>query len=371
VEGFYQLDWKNVELDPVGSYFGTDDFLGKGGSKIFLGAGRLPDTLPPGAGVEPAISEKIPPIGAAIPRSADRSPDDEGQFGVAVRWFVPELGETELGFFYLNYHSRLPILGLRTGTGAGFAAGDYAASGRYFAEFPEDIQLFGASFNTGVGNTGIALQGEVSHRRDVPLQIDPSQLALTWLSPVKPELGQQSQLGSTEFDTDVRGFRRFNTTQAQVTGSRAFGPTLGASQWTLVAEVGATWVHDLPDQSELRLAGPGTTVRDPRFPMTTQSELFGDDFSMGYRVVGRIDYNNVIGAVNLSPRIEFAHDIEGTTPLPMGNFLEDRKAFTVAVEGAYLNRWSADISYTRFTGAQEFNLIHDRDFISVNVKWSI
>jgi hypothetical protein len=92
---------------------------------------------------------------------------------------------------------------------------------------------------------------------------------------------------------------------------------------------------------------------------------------MGYRVVARFDYYNAIGALNLSPRIEFAHDIEGTTPLPIENFIEDRKAFTLAVEGTYLNRWSADISYTRFSGAKKFNLIHDRDFISVNIKWSI
>ena len=72
----------------------------------------------------------------------------------------------------------------------------------------------------------------------------------------------------------------------------------------------------------------------------------------------------------MSPRIAFDHDIEGTTPLPIENFIEDRKTFTVAVEGTYLNRWSAEISYTRFFGAEEFNLIHDRDFISVNVKWS-
>ena len=57
--------------------------------------------------------------------------------------------------------------------------------------------------------------------------------------------------------------------------------------------------------------------------------------------------------------------------LVTGNFIEDRIAVTVGVEGTYLNRWSADISYTRFSGAHEFNLIHDRDFIAVNIKWSI
>ena len=40
----------------------------------------------------------------------------------------------------------------------------------YFIEYPEDIQLLGLSFNTVLGASGWALQGEYSLRRDAPLQ---------------------------------------------------------------------------------------------------------------------------------------------------------------------------------------------------------
>ena len=34
-----------------------------------------------------------------------------------------------------------------------------------FLEYPEDIQLYGISFNTELGATGISVQGEVSYRK--------------------------------------------------------------------------------------------------------------------------------------------------------------------------------------------------------------
>ena len=43
--------------------------------------------------------------------------DDSGQYGAAFRMFAPGLNETEFGFYYLNYHSRLPTINGRTGYG--------------------------------------------------------------------------------------------------------------------------------------------------------------------------------------------------------------------------------------------------------------
>src|SRR5690606_2069046 len=47
-----------------------------------------------------------------------------------------------------------------------------AATGRYFVDYPPDIMMLGASFNTSLGATGISWQGEISYKHDVPLQID-------------------------------------------------------------------------------------------------------------------------------------------------------------------------------------------------------
>ena len=148
---------------------------------------------------------------------------------LSLRWFLPDFGQgTELGFFFVNYHSKLPVISGRTGTQAGIgnslgtltaviATAQGLASGlpfdsavaiaanagvqaraaanggdlslatatrlrdhrgqhrarraatsprrrrrsrrtstrrqrSYFTEYPEDIQLFGVSFNTQLGD---------------------------------------------------------------------------------------------------------------------------------------------------------------------------------------------------------------------------
>lgn len=189
VEAFYQLDWEAIKLDPAGSYFSTNDFATDGGDLLYLGFGSVPDILPPGTGTGG-------PVGVVVPRGADREPDDGGQYGLAVRWFAPELGNTEFGFYYLNYHSRLPLVSAITGTPAGALAGDYASTARYFVEYPENIKLYGVSLNTDLGDTGISLQGEVSYRNGVPLQVDDVELLFAALSPLSPALGSLSQVAS-------------------------------------------------------------------------------------------------------------------------------------------------------------------------------
>ena len=99
-------------------------------------------------------------------------------------------------------------------------------------------------------------------------------------------------------------------------------------------------------------------------------KAFADATSWGYRLVGKLDFNNAIGAVTLSPRLAWQHDVDGNTPGPGGNFLEDRKAVTVGLGANYLNTWTADLSYTDFFGAGRYSLINDRDFVALNVKYS-
>ena len=57
-----------------------------------------------------------------------------------------------------------------------FATDAFAQTARYFLAYPEDIKLYGLSFNTTVGTW--AWQGEISHRQDAPLQIDDVELLL-------------------------------------------------------------------------------------------------------------------------------------------------------------------------------------------------
>ncbi len=148
-----------------------------------------------------------------------------------------------------------------------------------------------------------------------------------------------------------------------------------ADQLTFLGEVGGTQVHNFPDRNFLRMEGPGTNFPGSAFiarvsGVPQQVLGFADELSWGYRLLAKVKYESLIAGINFSPRVAFAHDVSGTSPGPGGNFIEDRKAITLGLEADYLNSWSADISYTSFFGAYDFNLIHDRDFVGFNVKYS-
>jgi hypothetical protein len=387
LEGFWQYAWSNTKIDPVGSYFSTTDLAGGGANKVMLGFGSAPDTIP--------VGFNIPgnPVGVAVPRVGDRKASDAGQYGAAFRLFVPALGGTEFGLYYMNYHSRLPVIMARTGTqNALLVNGNYAASAKYFLAYPENIKLYGLSFNAQIGSTGIALQGEVSHRKDVPLQIDDVEILYAALTPLRllPALPQlaplrglgallaaNNQAGAYGFDEEIPGYRLFDTTQVQMTATRVFSRFLGADQFVLVAEGAWNTVHDLPDQSVLRLEAPGTyTSGNPIFqqakvqPGTEPSSAFPTSSAWGYVLAGRFDYGNAIGAINLSPRFSFAHDVNGISPGPGGAFIEDRMALTLGLGFQYRINLEWDLSYTSYFGAGRYNLIHDRDFLAANVKYS-
>ena len=400
IEGFYQYNWEKTEVDPPGSYWSTNDFIGAGGNLVFLGWGDVSDLgttnpLFPLFGMDPYQPEFL-----AVSRLGDETPSDDGQYGIALHLLAPQLNDTEFGFYFINYHSRLPIVSAKTGTDAGVAAAQnlfginsyvavdkYAQTAGYFEEYVEDIKLYGVSFSTQLNATGTAIQGEYSYRQDLPLQVDDVELLLAALSPL--DTGALSsalpysdnQLGGVqETSTIIHGYEQLDVSQVQVTATQNFGPTFGADQFIVIGEVGLTYVHDMPKKSELRLDSAGTYVSGnpaqaepggahagkPAEP----SDAFADATSWGYRAVARFDFNNAIGAVTLSPRLAWAHDVSGNSPNPGGNFLEDRKAITYGLGADYQNAWSADLSYTDFFGAGRYNLINDRDYVSFNVKYS-
>ncbi len=383
-ELFYQLDWQKTEIDPAATYFSTSDFAGAGGERVMLGFGAVPDTISAGAVVSP------PATTAVVLRAADDEPADGGQFGVAFRYFSEPLNNTEFGIYFINYHSRLPLIGAQTGTAAATVGVDpngqsYVRSARYMLSYPEDIKLYGASFNTLLQGSGIALQGELSYRQDVPLQIDDVEILFAALGAqdnVSPGntaaavFATQGQLGAVPFETVIPGYIRRDVAQAQLTATKVFGPSMGASSTVLLGEAGITKVLNMPDKNVLRLEAPGTYISgNPQmaalhYGRYEAADAFADASSWGYRLLARWQYDNVVAGINLLPRIAWQHDVNGVSPGPAGNFIAGRKAVTLGLGAVYQHTYSADISYTVFSGAGRYNLIRDRDFIAANVKYS-
>ncbi|TAD91534.1 MAG: DUF1302 domain-containing protein [Alphaproteobacteria bacterium] len=369
VEGFWQVRHRNTELEPLGTPFSTNDVLSPGAQTAFLAFGLPPsrDTLP------------FSP-GTAIARDPDRDAKHANQFGVAARLLVPALNDTEFGVYFINYNSRAPILSARTGswTNPLTSQVQLVGSSRYFAEYPNDIQLYGGSFNTSLPG-GISLQGEIAYRTGQPLQIDDSEMLFSALSSLPGTAGaafSRSQLGPTGQNREISGFRRHDVITAQATATKVFSQVLGADQLSVVGEVGFTQVRDMPSKGVLRYEGPGAnTSGNPfftsaRLQPATQGDGFADGFSWGYRLSARLDYSNAIGPIAVSPSASFAHDVSGTTPLPLGTFVDGRMAATVGVSFNYLSRYTLDLSYTRFWGAGDKNLLSDRDFVAAVGRFS-
>jgi hypothetical protein len=188
-----------------------------------------------------------------------------------------------------------------------------------------------------------------------------------------------SQLGQFAPGEEIRGWEEHKSWQAQATTTKLFGPNnfLKANQIAFVTEAGFNYVSDLPDKDYLRFNGPGTDTKggadyltgDLRNP-ETEVDGFADDFSWGYRMLIRAEYNNAFGAVTVLPRIGWRHDVNGTTPGPGGSFVDGRKQITLGVAFNYLNEWVFDFAYTSYSGGGHYNLLRDRDFWAASVAYS-
>jgi hypothetical protein len=460
VEVVLIAQWKKTKIEPAGSFFSTNDFVADGATRAFTGFGRRNDLNGVG-GVFPANSN------AALwaPRSADNEARDDGQYGLALRYFLPQLNNSEIGFFHANYHSRTPFVsGYRGGltaagtisnnltggqqaalTAAGipvFAAGNTACqtlniptfgglhtasnigalaplvggvvnatnlsalnatngacaaaagrAGTYFIEYPEDIKLFGLSLNTSLP-LGIALQGEYSYRKNQPLQLPSAEL-------LGAALGIGNQLTSTNpvaaagvaYGTKIAGYERVKMHQVQATATKAFGPTFGGEQFVLVGEVGYTYL-DLPAGKKFAAPGchlPQVGSSNAAAFNSNSTDCFVTSNSWGYRVVGRIDYPNALGAATVSPRLAYSHDVSGFGP----TFNEGSQAVTVGLGFNFRQVWQADIGYTTYFGgrtvagtdtpsaasgalpagqsatyASSTNPLKDRDFLALSVSYS-
>jgi Protein of unknown function (DUF1302) len=378
LETYYQYDWEQTVIDPTGSYFSTNDFAGDGGTFIVgAGAGAIGDYI--GAGLTPTTNILAAAFGGltgpqvTATRAANLEPGNGGEFGTALRLYVPELNDTEFGVYFIKYHSRLPIINAIVGTTPGTLD-----NAQYQLSFPEDIKLYGLSFNTQLGQSGIALQGEYSFRQDVPLQIDDIEI----LAAALDNAGVVSQVTNTPGGFNpgdfIQGHVEKNVSQFQMTATKVFGQVLKADQAILLGEWAITHIHNMPSKSTLRLEAPGTatTGNAAHIGVLTGHVLedagnFADSTSWGYRIAGRLEYNNALfGAVNLQPRFAWQHDVSGNTPGPGGNFVQDRKILSLGVKAIYQNQWEADLSYTSYLGSNRHHLLHDRDFTAFSIKYS-
>jgi hypothetical protein len=338
-ELMYQFGWRPVEPDATGSFFSDTDLIG--GSRyamISLGQfGEDPDRQFHPAGVLGNLSSTTLTI---YPEEVE--PADGGQYGMRLNYYADWLnGGTEFSAYFLNYHSRLPYANIiaaddSCARDSGNLAAAYLACNGFNGDpalpalipgaprgeplpvdtvraqlvYPEDVRMFGLSFNTNLGSWSLA--GEYAYRPNLPVQIHIPDVIFAGLQPAfpasqinadltggaltgllnglaalgvdigllgglagYPELGNlltatfpaarmavPSYLvdyrgyGRVEANQVIPGYERLKVGQLDLTAIKAIRDNpFGADQILLLLEVGMTHVYNMPDRSELQFEG--------------------------------------------------------------------------------------------------------------------
>ena len=198
LEAYYQYEWRETELNGVGSFFSDRDFLGPSARNFLIAVG--------------------PNIVRSIPKTADENASDSGQWGAALHWITP--GGTDFGLYYINAHNKAPAYQVNYPEGG-------LLPESYTVKFVEDIQGYAASFTTVMGITNV--QGEASYKTDVPVVL----------------------LNGDLDDGDLISY--------QLGGSYVLEPTRFWDDANLTFELAGAYV-DSHDSSELRYDDHGTVV---------------------------------------------------------------------------------------------------------------
>jgi len=413
VEAFYQLDWKQSVVDGCGTYWSAADSLNCNNGTILFGDGtRLNDRgqyngAPLLAGLPAALDPLLASLGLsrAMPinfrmTTAEKiEPKKSGQFGVSSHYFADAIS-TDFGFYFARYHSHAPIVSIvkqpsalpsvwsgRLEQLAKVAPPAVAAALGSLGRLPagnivwdysgENVKTLGLSAATEVG--GFSLFGEISRTRDIPVQIN----AIDMLVGTALGIGPQARLAAIARDpsvptgTVIHGYDRKDKTQAQVSFIRQIPQVLAADSLTLLGEIaGQKWSGIGDPNTSTRYGrgfaynfGPTAALRGTCGPAGIQpnasyceNEGYATSSAWGYRLSAEFLYPNVVGGVNLKPRLFFAHDVHGYAADNL--FIEDRKTRSIGVRADYNNRYYADISYTAYNKNAKYDQFHDRDFMS-------
>jgi len=377
LEGFYQYEWEKTQIDGCGTYFSGADFAASGCNYVSVG---------------PFGDQAGLAAGFAAKRQADIDPKNGGQYGLAARYYSEELNDTEFGVYFMNIHSRVPLINaIRTSIPLATASptpvfvpkavdptgGTLAAlNPAYNIEFPEDLKFYGVSFATNLG--GVALSGEVSYKPNTPIQISGPEVLNGVLSEA-PFLRYTSRITAVDYGKEAKGWDAFDVTQIQMTAIQFFENTMGASRFTVIAEVGLIKTNGVEDSNQhygrnsvfglgnfdagggincTNLVAAGALSGD------CQSNGFVTNNAWGYRLRGVWEYSDVFAGVSLKPTVSWAHDVSGYSPDPGQQFHEGRKNLGLSLEAAYQQKYTLAVGYNNYSGGSH-NILEDKDSISL------
>lgn len=396
LEGYYQFRWNGFQFDPVGTFFSGADVVGKGQRPAYapstfgLCASPVPGTCGDGARSPVVPGANIVPI-----ERSDKEPPDRGQYGLAVR-LKPKAVDAEFTLYYSRYHDKLPFTSfvadaknssLVTPTSLGNLLGL-----SYFNEYGKDKNLFGLSVSTKAGP--VAVGAELSYRPKDSVAIDPTVpipaglaaafgfpftglaagskgMAYSVMDGVGCLLGTDTVTAGpaktsdpTTCRTYARGFVEEKKFQAHLTGfyfievnspMGALMKGLGAAEGYVLAEVAVTHYPNLDTAHIPYLIFPSYAT-----PNKT---------SWGYVLEVGMTYPDAFAGINLTPQIDFTHDVRGISPNTIP-FVEGRKSLFVGLNFDRNSVWKGQLGISHFWGGGLSNIMRDRSFLAASIAYT-
>lgn len=330
-EAYYQFMWNDFEFDPVGTFFSTVDVLGPGAQNAYI------PSVFGGVGDEHVVGS------IAVPHVKDNKPSDQGQLGMTFRY---QLGDAEVAAHYVRYHDKIPFISF-TGDATGLANG-------FFLDYGEDRNLFGLSGNMPVATSfgDIVFGAEVSFRPADSVAIDPT-------------IGTVGAPYMLTPDGTARGFVEEEKWQAHLTANYLFSPD--SPLGTFQQSVGGTDGYIL---AEAAFVGYPGLQRDGTVPYLLTDYSLPDKFSWGYVIEVGLTFPHIFGTpVNLTPYVDFTHDVMGTSP-NASPFIEERKSLAFNMLFNYIGKMKTNLTYARYWDGGTNNLMRDRDFVGMSFTYS-
>jgi hypothetical protein len=287
VGAYYQFRWEADRLAPAGSYYSTSNYVWGGSTfsqPLSLGPGGT-YTLAPGG---------------------DREPKNSGQFGTQLKWRV---GETDLGFYYAQYHDKDGQLTAQVNP-AGTPNADGTLPGTWYYQFPQDVKVAGMSASVSVGDLNLSLEGSV--RDNMPLRSGemiygffPGQGA------PRPATGRTAHLNLSWLAT--------------------FGPNFLSKESSMIGEIAWNRVMSKTD--------PDQTLDSGRTRDATAIQM-----------VYTPSYRQVMPGLDLNVPLGIRYTIDGNSSVTNWD-AKGSGSLTAGIDATYLGVWQISMNYTHYIGA--------------------
>ncbi|MGP9825987.1 DUF1302 domain-containing protein [Ectopseudomonas khazarica] len=312
MEAFYQWNWKETAIDPVGTYFSETDLFADGGNTAY----STQTALVPLAGLYSGLSG-VGVGGLQGGRTVDASgnikvasigPDinakNDGQFGVAFRYIAEELNSTEFGFYFVNYHAKEPTIYADLGDYSGLDLGAIAAQTQG-ALAPQVQQAVAAQAGVSVPTLQAVLANPALNPALAAAYSNALTSAVTSATGGLATIDVANQVNARrEYAEDIRmyGFS-FNTTvgNASVFGELSYRPNLPigiAATNDLLGDL-LTQAPQLAGGSVVNIGGQQVQLGD-QIHNSTRVEAFNTSLGTIYNFGPTLGFDSLFGVAELA-----------------------------------------------------------------------